>query len=138
MNVCLVHEQQKNKTEKKKCYCTRENSIKNFKLSTEQKHIQSRSRRQKNIQQRFLFFEQVEKVKNWTKNANNWKMQVTNSNLRQENRTEPSQFEIPTRIFNSFFAKQCSLINSDSSLPSKIIKKTDNSLYSVKLFAENI
>ena len=28
-------------------------------------------------------------------------------------------------IFNSFFAKQCSLINSDSSLPSKIIKKTD-------------
>ena len=41
-------------------------------------------------------------------------------------------------IFNSFFVKQCSLINNDSSLPSKIIKKTDNSLYSVKLSTENI
>ena len=41
-------------------------------------------------------------------------------------------------IFNSFFAKQCSLINSDSSLPSKIIKKTDISLYSVKFFTKNI
>ena len=41
-------------------------------------------------------------------------------------------------IFNSFFAKQCSLINRDSSLPSKIIKKTDNSLYSVKFSTENM
>ena len=41
-------------------------------------------------------------------------------------------------IFYSFFAKQCSLISSDSSLPSKIIKKTDNSLYSVKFSTENI
>ena len=41
-------------------------------------------------------------------------------------------------ILNSFFAKQCSLITRDSSLPSKIIKKTDNSLYSVKFSTENI
>ena len=39
-------------------------------------------------------------------------------------------------IFNSFLAKQCSLINSDSSLPSKIIKNKDNSLYSVKFSTE--
>ena len=37
----------------------------------------------------------------------------------------------------SFFAKQYSLVNSDSSLPSKMIKKTD-SLYSLKFFTENI
>ena len=37
-----------------------------------------------------------------------------------------------------FFAKQCSLLNSDSSLPSKITKKTDNSLYSVRFSTENI
>ena len=41
-------------------------------------------------------------------------------------------------IFNSFFAKQCSLINNDSSLPSKIIKKTDNSLFSITFSTENI
>ena len=39
-------------------------------------------------------------------------------------------------IFNSFLAKQCSLINSDSSLPAKIIKNKDNSLYSVKFSTE--
>ena len=43
-----------------------------------------------------------------------------------------TNFRILADIFNSFFAKQCPLINSDSSLPSKIIKKMDNSLYSVK------
>ena len=43
-----------------------------------------------------------------------------------------TDFRKKADIFNSIFAKQCSLINSDSSLPSKIIKKTDNSLYSVK------
>ena len=37
-----------------------------------------------------------------------------------------------------FFAKQWSLINSDSSLASKIKTKTDNSLYSVKFSTENI
>ena len=49
-----------------------------------------------------------------------------------------TDFRKKADIFNSFFAKQCSLINSDSSLPSKIIKKTDNSLYSVKFSTENI
>ena len=49
-----------------------------------------------------------------------------------------TNFRKKADIFNSFFAKQCSLINSDSSLPSKIIKKTDNSLYSVKFSTENI
>ena len=37
-----------------------------------------------------------------------------------------------------FFAKQCSLINSASSLPSEIIKKTNSSLYSVKVSTEDI
>ena len=32
----------------------------------------------------------------------------------------------------SSFLKQCSLVNGDSSLPSEIIKKTGNSLYSVR------
>ena len=41
-------------------------------------------------------------------------------------------------IFNSFFAKQCSLTSSDSSLPSEIIKKTDNSFYSVRFSTEDI
>ena len=37
-----------------------------------------------------------------------------------------------------FFAKYCSLISSDSSLPSEIIKKTDNSLYSVRFSTEDV
>ena len=41
-------------------------------------------------------------------------------------------------IFNSFFAKEYSLINSDSSLPSKIIKQTDTCLYSVKSSTEEV
>ena len=49
-----------------------------------------------------------------------------------------TDFRKKADIFNSFFAKRCSLINSDSSLPSKIIKKTDNSLYSLKFSTENI
>ena len=41
-------------------------------------------------------------------------------------------------MFNSYFAKQCSLINSDSSLPCETIKKTNNSLYSVRFSTEDI
>ena len=48
-----------------------------------------------------------------------------------------TDFRKKADIFNSFFAKQYSLVNSDSSLPSKMIKKTD-SLYSLKFFTENI
>ena len=49
-----------------------------------------------------------------------------------------TDFRKKADIFNSFFAKQCSLINSDSSLTSKIIKKTNNSFYSEKFSTENI
>ena len=49
-----------------------------------------------------------------------------------------TDFRKKTDIFNSFFEKQSSLINSDSSLPSKVIKKTDNSLYSVRFSTENV
>ena len=47
-------------------------------------------------------------------------------------------FKVKAEIFNSFFGKQCSLINSDSSLPSEIIKKTGNSLYSVRFSTEDM
>ena len=47
-------------------------------------------------------------------------------------------FREKAELFNSFFPKQCSLISSDSSLPSEIIKKTDNSLYSVRFSTEDI
>ena len=49
-----------------------------------------------------------------------------------------TDFRKKADIFNSFFAQQCSLINSDSSLTSKIINKKDSSLYSVKFSTENI
>ena len=49
-----------------------------------------------------------------------------------------TDFRKKADIFNSFFAKQCSLINSDSSLSSKIVKKMDNYLNSVKFSTENI
>ena len=49
-----------------------------------------------------------------------------------------TDFREKAGTFNSFFAKQCSLINSDSSLLSKIIKKTDNSLYSIWFSTEDI
>ena len=40
--------------------------------------------------------------------------------------------------FFFFFAKLCSLINSDSSLPSEIIKKIVNSVCSVRFSREDI
>ena len=49
-----------------------------------------------------------------------------------------TDFREKAEIFNSFFAKQCSLTSSDSSLPSEIIKKTDNSFYSVRFSTEDI
>ena len=49
-----------------------------------------------------------------------------------------TNFRDKAEIFNFFFAKQCSLISSDSSLPSEIIKKTDNSFYSVRFSTEDI
>ena len=49
-----------------------------------------------------------------------------------------TDFREKAEIFNPYFAKQCSLINSDSSLPFEIIKKTNNSLYSVRFSTEDI
>ena len=43
-----------------------------------------------------------------------------------------TDFREEAEIFNSVFAKQCSLINSYSSLLSEITKKTDNSVCSVR------
>ena len=48
-----------------------------------------------------------------------------------------TDFREKAEIFNYFFAKQCSLINSDSSLPCEIIKKTNNCLYSVRFSTED-
>ena len=49
-----------------------------------------------------------------------------------------TDFREKAEIFNSYFVKQCSLINSDSSLPCEITKKTNNSLYSVSFSTEDI
>ena len=49
-----------------------------------------------------------------------------------------TDFREKAEIFNSYFSKQCSLVNSDSSLPCEIIKKTNNSLYSVRFSTEDI
>ena len=49
-----------------------------------------------------------------------------------------TDFSEKAEIFNFYFSKQCSLINSDSSLPCEIIKKTINSLYSVRFSTEDI
>ena len=57
--------------------------------------------------------------------------------LFHENKLVPD-FRKKADIFNSSFAKQCSLINNDSSLPSKIIQKMDNSYFSVKFSIEGI
>ena len=49
-----------------------------------------------------------------------------------------TDFREKAQIFNSFLAEQCLLINSDSSFPSEIIKKTDNGLHSVRFSTEDI
>ena len=49
-----------------------------------------------------------------------------------------TDFREKAEIFNSFIAKQCSLINSDGSLPCEIIKKTNDSLDSVRFSTEDI
>ena len=49
-----------------------------------------------------------------------------------------ADFKARAEIFNSFFAKQYSLINSGSYLSSEVIKKTDNSLYSVRFSTEDV
>ena len=49
-----------------------------------------------------------------------------------------ADFKARAEIFNSFFAKQYSLINSGSYLSSEVIKETDNSLYSVRFSTEDV
>ena len=49
-----------------------------------------------------------------------------------------TDFREKAEIFNSFIAKQCSLINSNGSLPCEIIKKTNDSLDSVRFSTEDI
>ena len=49
-----------------------------------------------------------------------------------------TDFKEKAEIFNSSFANQCSLVNGDSSLPSETMKKTENSLYSVRFSTEDI
>ena len=49
-----------------------------------------------------------------------------------------TDFRKNPEILNPFFAKQWSLIYSDSPLPSKLQKKTENSLYSVIFSTEDI
>ena len=49
-----------------------------------------------------------------------------------------TDFREKADIFNSSFANQRSLINSDSSMSSEILKKTDNSIYSVIFYRRHI
>ena len=49
-----------------------------------------------------------------------------------------TDFREKAEISNSFFAKQCSLKNSNSSLLSEIIKKMENFLYSVRISTKDM
>ena len=62
---------------------------------------------------------------------------IKKSHVFHENKLV-TDFKEKAEIFNSYFAKQCSLINSDSSLPYEIIKKTNNALYSTIFSTEDI
>ena len=47
-----------------------------------------------------------------------------------------TDFKEKSELFNSFFAKQCSLIETGSTIPSNILRKTDKSLNNIN-FSEN-
>ena len=49
-----------------------------------------------------------------------------------------TDFKKKTELFNCFFAKQCSKINSSSELPSNICKKTDKSISTVTFTSDDI
>lgn len=49
-----------------------------------------------------------------------------------------TDFREKAEVFDSPFAKEISLVNSGSTLPSEIMKETDNSLYSVRFPTEDI
>ena len=42
------------------------------------------------------------------------------------------------KIFNSFFAEQCSLMNNSSKLPSTLLKRTDKLISSISFSSNNI
>ena len=49
-----------------------------------------------------------------------------------------TNFKEKAEIFNHFFAKQCSLINTNSDLPSVLSKKTHKSLSTIKFTSDDI
>ena len=49
-----------------------------------------------------------------------------------------TDFKEKAKLFNTFFAKQCSLIKNSSKLPSHLHYLTDNSLSSVSFSQDNI
>ena len=49
-----------------------------------------------------------------------------------------TDFEKKTELFNSFFAKQCTVINNGSSLPSELLLKTDRFLSNITFSSDDI
>ena len=49
-----------------------------------------------------------------------------------------TDFKKKAELFNWFFAKQCSIINNSSELPSNILKKTDHSISTVTFTSDDI
>ena len=49
-----------------------------------------------------------------------------------------TDFKKKAELFNCFFAKQCSIINNSSELPSNIWKKTDKSISTVTFTSDDI
>ena len=49
-----------------------------------------------------------------------------------------TDFEKKTELFNSFFAKQCTVINNGSSLPSELLLKTDRFLSNITFPSDDI
>ena len=49
-----------------------------------------------------------------------------------------TDFKKKAELFNCFFAKQCSIINNSSELPSNIWKKTDKSISTVTFTGDDI
>ena len=49
-----------------------------------------------------------------------------------------TDFKKKAELFSCFFAKQCSVINNSSELPSNILKKTDKSISTVTFTSDDI
>ena len=57
--------------------------------------------------------------------------------LRHQNK-HVTDFKGKTEIFNSFFARQCNLINNSSKLPSTFLKRTDKFISSISFSSNDI